>query len=430
MSWPCSPIVELSNLSGEASVVHSARGHSDGTVKEYRRGTHRSVAPGETLARLRPLLADMGITRVANVTGLDRLGLPVVMVCRPNSRSIAVSQGKGLDLEAAKASGVMEAVETYHAERISHPLVFGSYRDLHQTHPIVDIDRLPWISDSRFHHSLPMLWIEGRDLITEKTILLPFELVNANFTLPLPPGSGCFVAGTNGLASGNHRLEAICHGLAEVIERDATALWNQSDRRSVAERRLDLDSVSDSACREILDRLERADLTTAVWETTSDIGVACYHAMVVDSQRGGHFGAGAGCHPARGIALSRALTEAVQVRMTYITGARDDLAPKDYAPPALAEKERHARFLIDSQRPQRAFDDGPTCEAETFEKDLDFMLRRLRAAGIDQVIEVDLTRPDLNLPVVRVVVPGLEGPDDDESYLPGPRARAVARAVR
>jgi len=52
----------------------------------------------------------MGITRVANVTGLDHVGIPVVMACRPNARGLAVSQGKGLTLDAAKASAVMESI--------------------------------------------------------------------------------------------------------------------------------------------------------------------------------------------------------------------------------------------------------------------------------------------------------------------------------
>jgi len=96
-------------------------GHQ-GTLKGYRSGTHRLISPVETVSRVRPLMPVMGITRIANVTGLDVVGLPVVMVCRPNARSIAVSQGKGLDLAAAKASGLMEAVETYHAETIQLPL--------------------------------------------------------------------------------------------------------------------------------------------------------------------------------------------------------------------------------------------------------------------------------------------------------------------
>ena len=87
-------------------------------TKGYRLGTHRLIDPQATLEHIRPRLPEMGITRIANVTGLDRIGLPVVMVTRPNSRSLAGAQGKGLDLDSAMASGVMESVESYHAERI------------------------------------------------------------------------------------------------------------------------------------------------------------------------------------------------------------------------------------------------------------------------------------------------------------------------
>ena len=87
--------------------------------KGFRLGTHRAIDPRETIERIRPHMAAMGITRVANVTGLDRIGIPVVMVCRPNSRSLAVAQGKGLDLDAAKASGLGESIEAYHAAWIA-----------------------------------------------------------------------------------------------------------------------------------------------------------------------------------------------------------------------------------------------------------------------------------------------------------------------
>ena len=370
----------------------------------------------------------MGVTRVANVTGLDRVGLPVVMVCRPNSRSIAVSQGKGLDLDAAKASGVMEAAETYHAERISLPLKFGSYADLFDTHDLVDVDGLPRISGSRFHHALRTLWIEGRDVISDANVWLPYEVVHANYTLPLPPGSGCFVAGTNGLASGNHLLEAVCHGLAEVIERDSTSVWNRLDKRARDRTRIDLDTVEELACRGVLDNLLQAGLTVAVWETTTDIGIPSFYCMIVDDQRrDAHLGAGAGCHPARQVALLRSLTEAVQVRTTYITGARDDLSTDDYTTARMAEKQHQARTLMGSSRPSLQFVDGPTRESETFEADVAWMLDRLQAIGIEQVVVVDLARQEIGIPVVRVVVPGLEGPDDDDSYEPGHRAKAVRK---
>ena len=94
--------------------------------KVYRRGTDRVVDPEVTLQRARSVMAVAGITRVATITGLDRIGIPVVTACRPNARSISVSQGKGITLAAAKASAVMEAIECFHAENLILPLRFGS----------------------------------------------------------------------------------------------------------------------------------------------------------------------------------------------------------------------------------------------------------------------------------------------------------------
>src|SRR5580692_11305085 len=101
----------------------------DGT-KHFHAGTHRVVDPATTLARVLPLAPRMGITRVAVLTGLDVLGIPVVAATRPNSRSIAVHQGKGITLDAAKASAVMEAVETFHAETMSLPLRLAAHDEL------------------------------------------------------------------------------------------------------------------------------------------------------------------------------------------------------------------------------------------------------------------------------------------------------------
>jgi len=60
--------------------------------------------PVETLERLLRIAPEMGISRVANITGLDEIGIPVAAAIRPNSRNISVSQGKGLDMVAAKVS--------------------------------------------------------------------------------------------------------------------------------------------------------------------------------------------------------------------------------------------------------------------------------------------------------------------------------------
>lgn len=412
----------MSDFRGMATVLQPRPDHTG--FKAYRHGTHRTVDPASTLARVQPYIARMGITRIANVTGLDRIGVPVVMVCRPNSRSLAVSQGKGLTLDAAKASGVMEAIELHHAERILLPLKLGSACELAESHRLVDLDRLPQRVGSRFHPDLSMLWIEGREMLAGEPAWVPYEVVHTNYTLPLPTGSGCFPASSNGLASGNHLLEAINHAICEVVERDSITVWNHLDKASRERTRLDLDTVDDDDCAEVLERLEGAGFAVAAWDTTTDIGIASFYCLITDRrQENAHSGAGAGAHPARAVALLRALTEAVQVRTTYIAGSRDDLRPEEFTAPAFEQRRRRARGLMSGPAAQRDFRDVRSHEAATCADDLDWMMGRLRAVGITEVVTLDLTRPDVGVPVVRVVIPGLEGPDDHHAYVPGPRVR-------
>ena len=111
-------------------------------------GTHRARTLEDTLAWVTPQLARFGITRVANVTGLDHIGIPVVMVVRPNGKSLSVSQGKGLTMDAAKASGIMESIEAHHAENIDLPVRFETYRRLERTESVVDVTLLPQLQKS------------------------------------------------------------------------------------------------------------------------------------------------------------------------------------------------------------------------------------------------------------------------------------------
>jgi ribosomal protein S12 methylthiotransferase accessory factor len=399
---------------------------TDGGQKRYTLGTHRVCTPEETLERIAPLLPRMGITRIANITGLDRLGVPVTMVCRPNSRSLAVFQGKGLSLAAAKASGVMEAIETYHAERIPLALKLGSWRELEPEHALVDVEKLPRSAQNKFSRDRRILWVEGSELNCHTRLWLPFEIVHADFTVPRPMGSGCFPANTNGLASGNHLLEAINHGLSEVVERDAITLWLRRDLQSKARTTLDLATVEDSDCRALLDHLRACDVEVVVWDVTSDVGIPTYYCLVrsgaaddVDPEFGG------GCHPCREIALLRAITESVQARTTFIAGSRDDFGPRIYGAGARRGRALSCEALVKASKPARTLADAPSLEATGLESDLHWMLGRLRSTGYGQVVYVDLTLPGLDIPVVRVVVPGLEGvykgPRSD--YVPGLRAR-------
>ncbi|MEO1103156.1 MAG: YcaO-like family protein, partial [Pseudomonadota bacterium] len=111
--------------------------------KPFRDGTRRAVTPDETWQRISPLLPVFGISRVAGITGLDRIGIPVFTAVRPNGRSLSVFQGKGLTRQAARVSAVMEAFETWCAETIELPVHFASFDEMQFRHPVADISKLP-----------------------------------------------------------------------------------------------------------------------------------------------------------------------------------------------------------------------------------------------------------------------------------------------
>ena len=250
--------------------------------------------------------------------------------------------------------------------------------------------------------------------------------------LPAPTGSGCFSSTSNGLASGNHPLEATVHAICEVIERDAAAVWQAGSEEDRAATRIDLDTVVDADCRLILDLYARAGVSVTVMDMTSDVGVPAFLCEIADAgdAEGVTRYTGMGCHLWPEIALSRALTEAAQSRLTYITGSRDDLTRSDYRAVRggthLAGTGNGTSWL---GRPFQTVVPGPDAESRSLSDDLAILFDRLRSAGLESLLMVDLTSPELGIPVVRVVIPGLEGPDDEPTYVPGRRALAAAAAA-
>lgn len=404
------------------------------TAKLHRRGTHRVSSPEETRARVWPLLKPLGITRVADITGLDFIGIPVVAVYRPNARSLSVAQGKGCTLTCAEVSGVMESIEFYHAESINEPLLYGSFNQLRFSKPLLSPELLPRSAVGRYHPDLKLSWIGGVDLVQQQECWVPYELVHTDFTLPFPAGSGCFPMTSNGLASGNHLWEAVSHGMSEVIERDAATLFSLLPQDLREARRIDLASVNAPECIELLQRFDAAGVAVAVFDMTSDNEVPVFRAVIVDAKPHPYRllapSTGTGCHPARSIALSRALTEAAQSRLTLIAGSRDDLSHERYKPLVDGAKLHEQREWILRQGAKRRFDETPSYESDDVGDDVAWQKERLMSTGIEHVIATDLTKPELGIPVVRVIIPGLELARDVPGWVPGQRARsALARSA-
>ena len=404
-----------------------ANGLHGPVLKSFKRGTHRTTAPEATLARVAPKARQIGITRLGNVTGLDRIGIPVTVAVRPNSRSVSVSQGKGLGPGQALASAMMEAIELFHGEDLMERTVLASFHRLSAETRVVSPASLSG-TGIPLPNRTEIPWIEGYDLLGREPCWVPWEVVHTDYTLPSHHSGEHFLSGTNGLASGNHLAEAISSAICEVVERDAVALWHAQNMQARARCRVDVASIADEDCRSLLDLYERARVAPRLWDVTSDIGVPafiCDIPAATDDPSGGlrRF-RGAGCHPNRAIALARAMTEAAQIRLTYIAGIRDDLL--DYAESA---KDRLGAALLDavSQAAEaRSFADVPDFNSDDVTADLRWELERLRAVGVDRAIAVDLTRPEFGIPVVRMVIPGLEWDCTHPRYVPGPRARRAA----
>src|SRR5207302_10747070 len=108
------------------------------------------------------------------------------------------------------------------------------------------------------------------------------------------------------------------------------------------------------------------------------------------------------------IALARAVTEAAQARLTVISGLRDDFRRDSYDRWLDPDVVRAMRRRMTASEPTRRFRDVPHRDGETIEDDVEWELKCIKKAGIRRVVLVDLTKPEFGLPVVRVIVPGLE----------------------
>lgn len=383
----------------------SGSGASSATAKRYRRGTHRVRPPEETWEAVSPLAERAGITRVADVTRLDRLGVPVWQAIRPASRNLCVSQGKGVTVDAARVSALMESLELWTAERLDGvSRVVATLRAMLYDHPFRAED-FPWLEGAPALWAAPIPWVAATSLTGGESTWLPEELVAVDFTLPETVRPRMFHGSSNGLASGNCREEALLHALCELIERHGLHLARREGAERVA---IAPDTVDDPDCRLLIDGFRAAGARVGLFDLTWELGVPVVQVDLVLPDLPNVW-IGAGCHPAPEVALARALTEAAQSRLTYISGARDDL-------PALRPGGGWHRSFAAYTEPAggRAFSDLPDLAGESVEDDLAAIVARLAEAG-HPPFAIDLARKELTdeldgevpFAVVRTFAPGL-----------------------
>jgi oxazoline/thiazoline synthase len=377
------------------------------TVSRFRK--HVSPLTG-VVKRLEPIEADLPMN--TNFFAQHNFSAPAMSVDQLRSGLSGGSFGKGSTSEQAEASALMEAIERYsgifQGDEIRTKRRFADFapgdaipandvqlfseaqfKARHEpaqddSHPIPDpIDptaRIEWspawsLRDRRFRY-LPtgLLYFFYRDSHTD----------------------------SNGCAAGNTLQEAIVQGFLELVERDAYAIWwyNRSQRSEV-----DLGEFDDSYIRDIKTQFTDAGRRLWVLDVTSDLGVPTYVAIMhwmKDGQENIEFGSGA--HFDRRIALLRSLTELSQfLSIGLMGGGSGDKSSLDGVTPLRLE---NYPFLIPASRPAAAPDLGMHIPLDSAREQVEACVEIARRAGYDFLV-LDQTRPDVEVPVARVIVPGL-----------------------
>lgn len=375
-------------------------GHADPTTIGYRAGTHRIISPDQTWQAVQPALERAGITRVADLTWLDDLGIPTVQAVRPASLTLSVSQGKATTYRAAQVSAVMESLENWHVESITPDLLSRSTTDLARelTYDPAELNRP---AGSFYHPGAKLDWMIATTLLTSRRTFVPWLATVVNVAVSDSWGPPMFGMDTTGLASGNSYHEATLHGLYEIMERHGMA--TAAPGSTLFE--VPLDDVARSECAELVEMIHRAGSELSVARIDSWDGFYCFAAEITSPMAEIPF-SGSGLHHDPNVALSRAITEAAQSRLTAISGAREDLPSAIY--------HRFAR--VHTYAPaRRSMQPMPAAPATPWHIDYSNSLTELLAAAATAVTVRSGVEPlavvcdfdDACVPVVKVVAPGL-----------------------
>ncbi|MHC1629144.1 MAG: YcaO-related McrA-glycine thioamidation protein [Candidatus Nezhaarchaeales archaeon] len=391
--------------------------------KRYFIGTHRALEPEETLRLIEPKTKIIGVTRISDITGLDRVGIPIYSCVRPRAAkgAISVYSGKGVTSILAKVSVIMEAIERYSAEvkpQDEDKMIKGSYKELSMKYNVVDPSTLILPFSTPYTPSSTLRWIKGFDLMNEEEVLVPVSAVfhpyNPKDDLHL------FRTNTNGLASGNTMEEAILHGLMEVIERDA---WSLAELSKCGGKIIEV-SEEHKLVRELIEKFEKASIKVFLRDITSDLGIPVVAAASDDLKLRDPalLTIGFGAHLDPEIAAIRALLEVAQSRLVQIQGAREDAYRANLMRIMGYEriKRLNKHWFSESDDVKRLSDMSRLAKEDILDE-IRLVIDILRKKGFERVIVVNLTRPEVSIPTVRVIVPGLEvyGIDQDRIGLRG-----------
>ena len=346
----------------------------------------------------RAVLHEAGVTRLAELTGLDRVGFPVWQAVRPWSRALTVHQGKGLDDDRARRGAAMEALESHHAEQwlpATPPLV-SSWDDLPpglRSPAVDDFARRRGGVDPTARFG----WVLLEKLGDSGQFFVPADCVSLDCTKL--PHSG-LARNSNGQAAHFARDAALTSGVLELIERDAVAAWLSRSAAIRGGYECDPATLDGAPFATIRGRLAECGINLRLYQLQAVVSVAAIVAEIADD-RGGYsahsrvWGSSAAFDPWD--AVCAAVLEALQTRCSQIAGSRDTIP--------LQLQDKVPGWLGLPPRPGwrgHAFDPSRNAIG-----DLPALVAALLEAGYRQVGYLQLSPPGAAGVTVKAFVPGL-----------------------
>ncbi len=368
--------------------------------KLYFDGTHRYRSPEETRAAVEPLMTEIGVAEIIDLTPLDRLGIPVFAAVRPGAArgGVRVHAGKGKEPIHARVSAMMGAIERYSAEYRGDRMEYATYEEIGPGRAMHPEDLL---LPRKLEQGEKLHWTPAWDILNDEEVYVPSNAVfhpydSLGMTVPL------FRSDPNGLASGNVIEEAILHALFEVIERDALSV---ADQKRDLGRRLTIEK--ECPAREVLDRFEENGVDIHLWLLAGKTGIPTVAAAADDTvtKDPAMIVIGSGTHTCPEIAALRALTGVARSRGSYLHGGPSDPRRETVIRKAGYERLKRINGMWFAGADAVDIADVPDTSTDRFDLDIRRVLEEV-GPYTDRVCVCDLSRT--SVPVVRVIVPGFE----------------------
>jgi len=376
----------------------------------------RTRTAEDSLKLAKEIASDMGVTRVTDVTWLDKIGIPVFAGIRPYASrgSLNVHAGKGIKPCEAKIGAYMESIEFALVDHIHHTdkMRLMKSKDVLATYQNrYSLSSFGLRLGEKIEPSDEIYCVKGHDIINEMEVMVPAELVFHPFQCPQKK---YFYGGTttNGLCSGNIQKEAIIHGICEILERDVQSFNHINDYSLKVNPSTEPESI-----RLLRNKIEVAGLILVLRKTLNQFNLPFFSAYVLEKSDNDSISIadGFGLHPVAEIAAIRAVTEAVQSRLSHIHGGRDDIINrvKHFKGKSAGLEEHVMRGLRERVTQGNTFinftsETEYAPEFDDIEQLYEYLKRKLITNNLNGCIHIVLSPEDFPFSIQRVIIPGAE----------------------